>query len=180
MTGLSDEALVEEILENPYMQALCGFRSFFTEDVLDSSTLSKMRERLGLSFFKELERKTYKVLIDRKIIKAKGMIVDATVFPEEIKYPNDVGLLNDVREWLVAQIKRVGKVLGIKYKRRLLGQLCRAAVETLLKYFQATTGTELWPGVVVVIQSFGQKLNFHPHLHLLVSEGGKDEDGRFH
>jgi IS5 family transposase len=112
MTGLSDEAVVEEVLENPYMQAFCGFREFATEDILDSSTLTKMRERLGLEFFKALERKTYKVLIDRKIIRAKGMIVDATVFPEEIKYPNDVGLLNNVREWLVKQIKRIGKALG--------------------------------------------------------------------
>jgi hypothetical protein len=30
------------------------------------------------------------------------------------KYPNDVGLLNDVREWLVKQIKRMGKVVGKK------------------------------------------------------------------
>ena len=100
MTGLSDESVVEEVLENPYMQAFCGFEQFVTEDILDSSTLTKMRERLGLEFFKELEKKTYKVLIDQKIIKAKGMLVDATVFPEEIKYPNDVGLLNDVRGWL--------------------------------------------------------------------------------
>jgi hypothetical protein len=114
MTGQSDEGLVAEVLENPYMQAFCGFRSFVTEDVLDSSTLTKMRERLGLAFFKELERKTYKALIDRKIIKAKGMLVDATVFPEDIKYPNDVGLLNDVREWLVKQIKRIGKAVGKK------------------------------------------------------------------
>ncbi|MGB8953511.1 MAG: IS5 family transposase [Candidatus Aminicenantales bacterium] len=117
MTGLSDEGLVAEVLENPYMQAFCGFRSFVTEDVLDSSTLTKMRERLGLTFFKELERKTYKVLIDRKIIKAKGMLVDATVFPEDIKYPNDVGLLNDVQEWLVKQIKRIGRAVGRKNVR---------------------------------------------------------------
>jgi len=30
MTGLSDEGLVAEVLENPYMQAFCGFRSFVT------------------------------------------------------------------------------------------------------------------------------------------------------
>ena len=114
MTGQSDEGLVAEVLENPYKQAFCGFRSFITEDVLDSSTLTKMRERLGLTFFKELERKTYKVLIDRKIIKAKGMLVDATVFPEDIKYPTDVGLLNDVREWLVKQIRRIGRAVGKK------------------------------------------------------------------
>jgi len=120
MTGLSDEGLVAEVLENPYMQAFCGFRLFVTEDVLDSSTLTKMRERLGLLFFKELERKTYQLLIERKIIKAKAMLVDATVFPEDIKYPNDVGLLNDVREWLVKQIKRMGKVVGKKSIRTYL------------------------------------------------------------
>jgi IS5 family transposase len=116
MTGLSDEEVVQEVLENPYMQAFCGFEKFVTEEILDPSTLTKMRERLGLEFFKELERKTYKVLIDRRIIKAKGMLVDATVFPEEIKYPNDVGLLNDVREFLVRNIKRVGKAIGKKYR----------------------------------------------------------------
>jgi IS5 family transposase len=112
ITRLSDEASVEEVLENPYMQAFCGFQEFPTEDILDSSTLTKMQERLGLKFFKELERKTHKVLMDRKIIRAKGMIVDAKVFPEEIKYPNDVGLLNKIQEWLVKQTKRIGKALG--------------------------------------------------------------------
>jgi hypothetical protein len=116
MTGLSDEEVVQGVLENPYMQAFCGFEKFVTEEILDPSTLTKMRERLGLEFFKKLERKTYKVLIDRRIIKAKGMLVDATVFPEEIKYPNDVGLLNDVREWLVRKIKKAGKIIGKKYR----------------------------------------------------------------
>ena len=121
MTGLSDEGLVEEVSENPYMQAFCGFTEFVTDEALDSSTLSKLREKLGLEFFKQLEKKTYKVLIERKIIRAKGMLVDATVFPEEIRYPNDVGLLNTVREWLVRTIRRMGKVVGKKprtYSRR--------------------------------------------------------------
>ena len=116
MTGLSDEGIVQDVVENPYMQAFCGYEKFVTEEILDPSTLTKMRERLGLEFFKELERKTYKVLIDRRIIKAKGMLVDATVFPEKIKYPNDVGLLNDVRVWLVKNIKRIGKSIGKKYR----------------------------------------------------------------
>lgn len=32
------------------------------------------------------------------IIQAREILVDATLFPEEIKYPTDVGLLNDVRQ----------------------------------------------------------------------------------
>ncbi|MBN1273072.1 MAG: transposase [Candidatus Aminicenantes bacterium] len=30
------------------------------------------------------------------------------------------------------------------------------------------------------MQIFGQKINFHSHLHLLVTEGGEDPEGRFH
>jgi len=65
-------------------------------------------------------------------------------------------------------------------KRRLLGDLCQAAVNALLKYLQVTTGTELRPGIVASIQTFGRKINFHVHLHFLVTEGGEDPEGRFH
>ena len=67
-----------------------------------------------------------------------------------------------------------------KFKRRLLGDLCRCAVRALLFYFQAGAGKTLEPGVVAVIQTFGDRINFHPHLHFLVTEGGVDEAGIFH
>jgi hypothetical protein len=38
----------------------------------------------------------------------------------------------------------------------------------------------LMPEVVAVIQIFGDHINFHPHLHFLVTEGGVDEAGVFH
>ncbi len=47
--------------------------------------------------------------------------MDATVFPEKIKYPNDVSLLNDVRQWLVKEIKKISKSAGLKirtYRRK--------------------------------------------------------------
>ncbi|HUU80780.1 MAG TPA: transposase, partial [Acidobacteriota bacterium] len=34
--------------------------------------------------------------------------------------------------------------------------------------------------IVASIQTFGQKINLHPHLHFLVTEGGEDSEGRFH
>jgi hypothetical protein len=76
----------------------------------------------------------------------------------------------------------IPKMLRIffKYNRRLLGNLCQAAVNALLKYLQVTTGTELRPGIVASIQTFGQKINLHTHLHFLVTEGGEDSEGRFH
>jgi hypothetical protein len=67
-----------------------------------------------------------------------------------------------------------------KFKRRLLGDLCRCAERALLFYLEAAAGTALEPGIVAVIQTFGNRLNFHPHLHFLVTEGGEDEAGAFH
>jgi hypothetical protein len=45
---------------------------------------------------------------------------------------------------------------------------------------KAVTGRELTPGIIAVIQSFGSRINLHPHLHFLVSEGGSDRQERFH
>jgi hypothetical protein len=116
MTGFSDDEIVKLVNENPYMQVFCGIEYFATEPLMDSSSLSKIRKRLGKKYFAELERETYQVLIERKIIKGKGMLLDATVFPEYVRYPTDTGLLNEAREWTVKQIKRLGKMLGTKVR----------------------------------------------------------------
>ncbi|MBD3414010.1 MAG: hypothetical protein GF421_06240 [Candidatus Aminicenantes bacterium] len=44
--------------------------------------------------------------------------------------------------------------------------------EALIKYLKAATKKDLTPGIIAVIQSFGRRINFHPHLHFLVTEGG--------
>jgi hypothetical protein len=36
------------------------------------------------------------------------------------------------------------------------------------------------PGLIAAIQTFGDRINLHPHLHFLVTEGGVDEAGDFH
>jgi len=67
-----------------------------------------------------------------------------------------------------------------KYKRKLQSDLCHCGVEALLKYFKALAGKELTPGVIAVIQIFVERINFHPHLHVLMTEGGTDKEGNFH
>jgi hypothetical protein len=76
----------------------------------------------------------------------------------------------------------IPKMLRIffKYNRRLLEELCRSALRSLVRYFEVVAERELMPGVIAVIQTFGARINFHPHLHFLVTEGGVDEDGVFH
>ena len=50
-----------------------------------------------------------------------------------------------------------------KYKRRLLGELCRCALYSLTRYFEVLAGSELMPGVIAAIQTFGNRINIHPH-----------------
>lgn len=45
---------------------------------------------------------------------------------------------------------------------------------------EAHADRDLMPGVVAIIQTFGNRLNFHPHPHMLVTEGGRTSDGSFH
>ena len=129
MTGFSDEAIVELVDENPYMQSFCWLERFSTKPLLDSSSLSKIRKRLGSKYFAELDRDTYQVLIERKIIKAKGMLIDATVFPEHVRYPTDTALLNEARRWVVKQIKKIGSSVGKKMRT-----YCRKAQKEYLSF----------------------------------------------
>jgi hypothetical protein len=76
----------------------------------------------------------------------------------------------------------VPKTLRIffKYRRRLLGELSRAAVKALSVYLDALAGEPLVPGIIVAVKIFDDRINFHLHLHLLVTEGGMDQAGAFH
>jgi len=88
-------------------------------------------------------------------------------------------LLDIPHRQMVFTIPRMLRVF-FKYKRRLLGDLCRLALGSLTRYFEVVAGSMLTPGVVAVIQTFGDRINLHPHLHFLVTEGGVDEAGVFH
>ena len=91
-----------------------------------------------------------------------------------------VELLMDVPHRQV--VFTIPKILRLffRFKRKLLNDLCLSAVSTLVKFLHTATGLELMPGVVVVIQTFGDRINFHPHIHVLITEGGTAQDGAFH
>ena len=66
------------------------------------------------------------------------------------------------------------------YERRRLGLLSRIAARALRTYVQATLGEhDAVPGLVVCVQTFGAVAHFHPHLHVLMSDGGFRRDGTF-
>jgi hypothetical protein len=64
--------------------------------------------------------------------------------------------------------------------RRLLGKLSRCAYETIRELFRSETGNDtVLPGMFSAIQSFGDLLNFHPHIHSIVTEGAYTNDDKF-
>jgi hypothetical protein len=69
----------------------------------------------------------------------------------------------------------------IERERRLHGLMARAAWETLRGALsRAACEPKGVPGAVASLQTFGSFANFHPHLHVLVTEGVFTKDGRFH
>jgi Putative transposase len=68
----------------------------------------------------------------------------------------------------------VPKMLRVYFRRdrRLLGKLSRCAADAMKTLFRAASkDTKAVPGIIVVIQTYGDLVNFHPHLHALVSDG---------
>ena len=66
------------------------------------------------------------------------------------------------------------------HDRKLLGLLCRVAAHTLQDFLRTTMREPLGvPSVVASVQTFGSLVNFHPHLHLLVTDGVFRPDGTF-
>ena len=55
-------------------------------------------------------------------------------------------------------------------RREWLGELCRIAERLLSRaYAEALPGGK--PALIVFVQTFGDLVNFNPHLHLLVATG---------
>ena len=68
-----------------------------------------------------------------------------------------------------------------RYNRKLLGRLSRCAYETVKEMMQAAMGDNAAvPGMIAAIQTFGSDIDWHPHLHCLVTNGAFTPDGTFH
>lgn len=109
--GYSDEEIVHQIRENPYLQYFCGYAGFDdSKPPFDSSSMVHFRKRLTPEILAEINE-----LVIQEARKeddhndsdpgngensenSGAMIVDATCAPSNIRYPQDVSLLNEARE----------------------------------------------------------------------------------
>ncbi len=68
-----------------------------------------------------------------------------------------------------------------RFDRDLLKDFCRLAHECVVEYMQTNLSLpDGLPGIVMAIHTFGEYLDFHPHLHALVADGLFVREGLFH
>ena len=136
----SDRELVEQITENPYLQYFIGLPGYQEEPPFDASTLVLFRKRINAQMIAEaneyLLSNQNKNDDDDNLKPPTGggtpddvpsgsepdnegtLIVDATCAPVNIRYPQDVSLLNEAREKLETIIYRFHKSYGLTLPRR--------------------------------------------------------------
>jgi len=64
-------------------------------------------------------------------------------------------------------------------RRELLLDLAQCSAEALAEYVRSQAGADTRPGIVVSIATAGDLLQWNPHAHILVSDGGFSMDGSF-
>jgi Transposase DDE domain./Transposase domain (DUF772). len=110
MLGCSDEELTLQIAENPYLQFLIGLKSFEESCPFGASTLVAFRKRFSEDDIMRINESIIKGGKDDDESDDEGngeagtLILDATVAPSDITYPQDIKLLNAAREKLEAMI----------------------------------------------------------------------------
>lgn len=122
--GLSDVGVVEAIRDTPAYQYFVGLPKYEAKRPFDPSTLTLFRRRIA-TISTELRqimgRWTKEQLQEFLDDDEKQMIMDATVAPVNISFPQDYALLNKARLILEKDIKELAHQLAVKpprtYKR---------------------------------------------------------------
>jgi IS5 family transposase len=117
---LSDEALCERWIENPYYQHFCGEEFFQHQLPLDRSSLTRWRQRMGEERLKALLQESLAVATRTQAMKPKDLarvVIDTTVQPKAVAFPTDAKLLNRARDRLVKLARQTGVELRQSYVR---------------------------------------------------------------
>ncbi|TRX59833.1 IS5 family transposase [Carboxylicivirga sp. M1479] len=115
--NLSDEAIVDRWIENPYWQYFSGEKVFQTQKPFDPTEFIHFRNRIG----KEGAEKLLKLSIHLfgKEAQEKEVLIDSTVQEKNITYPTDAKLHKRVIEKVNKIAKQEGIVLRQTYTRTL-------------------------------------------------------------
>jgi len=82
------------------------------------------------------------------------------------------------RQWVFTIPKRLR--VYFRYDRKLLGKLCRAAYDTVCEVFRMEIDGDCGlPAMVGAVQTFGDLIHWHSHIHAIVPDGVFTDSGYF-
>ena len=117
LENLSDEAVIEAWVRNPYYQAFCGENRFRWQFPCDPSDLTYFRNRIGDKGAELI----FKISVELHGSKAKEkeIVVDTTVQEKNITFPTDTKLLRKI----IDKCRNIAKECGIKLRRSFRREL---------------------------------------------------------
>jgi IS5 family transposase len=133
MEGLSDEAVCKRWVENPYFQFFCGEQYFRHSLVLDRSSMTRWRGRIGPDKLELLLAETLAVALRTRAVSEQAMervTLDTTVQTKAVAHPTDSHLLMRGIERLNALAKQHGVVLRQSFLR--VGRQAKRDVSRLI------------------------------------------------
>jgi IS5 family transposase len=133
MEGLSDEAVCKRWVENPYYQYFCGEQFFRHKLVLDRSSMTRWRGRIGPDKLELLLAETLSVALRTQAVTPQAcerVTLDTTVQTKAVAHPTDSHLLMRAIERLNALAKKHGLVLRQSFLR--VGRQAKRDVSRLI------------------------------------------------
>jgi IS5 family transposase len=118
--NFSDEAVVEQWIENPYWQYFCGEQYFQHQFPIDPTSMTKWRNRIKDSGMEKLLEQTIKAGLKTGTLKQhqlKKLVVDTTVQEKAIAFPTDARLYHKMRARLVKKAQQYKIKLRQSYQR---------------------------------------------------------------
>ena len=176
ISGKSDRETVEQIKENPYLQYFIGMESYSSKEAFNASMMVHFRKKIGMELInkinKEIEKKATGVASEKKENEGK-LLLDATCTPADIKYPTDIGILNDAREKTEKIIDKLYEEIKEKRKEkpRTYREVARKDYLAIVKE-RSVSKKERRKGIKKQLQYIKRNLS---HIEKMIEEGAKLE-----
>lgn len=140
---LSDEETLQTISENPYMQMFLGLDTYCPSLLFSPTLFCEIRKKLGKETFDKfnelliklssIEQDEKKEDVSEHPVNKGKLKIDASVADQYIRYPNDLGILNEVRENTEQLIDQLFALLTWEIKPRTYRKVAHSRYVTMAK-----------------------------------------------